>query len=1122
MPEEPDPPDGGLHNDVSGSADQVVQALNIYGGVHLNNSKPPLPAPFMAPRLPPDFVDRPILGAELTKALAAEEVAPVVLTGAGGFGKTRLAIWASHQAEVRDRFPDGVLWVELGQQPSREQLVATLADLTARLTGEPRTAYETVPVAADAFAAALGERRLLLVVDDAWREPDVEPFLTGGSRCVRLVTTRRPPVVAGHEIRVDAMSTSEALELLRRGAPEASTPELIPLLERSGRWPLALALLRGRLGRRYGRSIADAVDALVAELDQRAVGVLDELTDSGAGRTIAATLTMSLDELRTTAPDTFDRYISLAAFGAAESVPNSLLERLWRLSPIRMQAECDRLLDRSLVVSADGLRLHDVIRDELRLRFPDRVQESSRALLDACRPAGGWHLLPPDDELWPQVAGHLLQAGRGAELSELLRDLRFLVARLDHGGPLAAESDLRAYQATYPQDAYTGSLATILRQEAHLLIGHESVADLALTLHNRLFSRPDVFTEICYADEALPCHGLIAVHPVPDRADARLVRVLTGHRGGTCGGASLAWLPDGRLASVGHSDGTLRLWDMNTEQESVVSLSAYFVSSARLSPDGRHLAVATMSGIDLVEIATEAIVAKCWTGRRDFSWGPDSAALAIARGDATIQLWRPFDGGQPHIASEGKFWLLGRRRDTAVNWHPRAGLVCLTDLGQLLWWPDPTAREPVMSWNLELTRDKHEALALSWRPDGDRLAVAFGDWLLVIEPSQRRVIWRSEVQELSSEFSWHPDGTALAVAQRSGPVTIWSEQGNHMEPGITLGSQGATPTDVAWDSAGEHLAVATFDSTILIWRPQAPATEPTVKSSDFTGVAWQPGGQRLALDQDGKALAVVHADAPNTLTWTAQAGPYRLDHDVVWSPDGRFLIHYWGGPIWDAETGEAVGELPVPRFHGGRIIIGWPTLRRLLTFNSYTGSVSLIGTEKVTIHIDRDGRDGGGYDLTASADGSLLALSYHACGLDVVEIPTGARTILDDAARYRRTCFLPDAIHLVSTHSVANEPRQPYCLTLWDFAAGAIVAQTQLEDDVRFFAADPAGAYIAAVSGRFGQGKIALFDTRTLKRVCQIPVNGTTRACAFDSAGERLAVVGSAGLYLFQVRRGER
>jgi hypothetical protein len=37
------------------------------------------------------------------------------LGGAGGFGKSALAAWVCHRPEVTAAFPDGVLWITLGE-----------------------------------------------------------------------------------------------------------------------------------------------------------------------------------------------------------------------------------------------------------------------------------------------------------------------------------------------------------------------------------------------------------------------------------------------------------------------------------------------------------------------------------------------------------------------------------------------------------------------------------------------------------------------------------------------------------------------------------------------------------------------------------------------------------------------------------------------------------------------------------------------------------------------------------------------------------------------------------------------------------------------------------------------
>ena len=69
---------------------------------------------------------------------------------------------------------------------------------------------------------ALGDRRILLVIDDAWREEDLRPFLQGGRNTTRLITTRRDDILPQKAERehVDAMGAGEALALLSWGLPD--------------------------------------------------------------------------------------------------------------------------------------------------------------------------------------------------------------------------------------------------------------------------------------------------------------------------------------------------------------------------------------------------------------------------------------------------------------------------------------------------------------------------------------------------------------------------------------------------------------------------------------------------------------------------------------------------------------------------------------------------------------------------------------------------------------------------------------------------------------------------------------------------------------------------------------
>jgi hypothetical protein len=87
----------------------------------------------------------------------------------------------------------------------------------------------------------IGESRLLLVIDDVWRETQLTPLLRGGPNCVRLVTTRLPGVLESTpyiDVRIDEMRAAEAAILIANNLPIASEPRTVA----------SLNALAGRLG----------------------------------------------------------------------------------------------------------------------------------------------------------------------------------------------------------------------------------------------------------------------------------------------------------------------------------------------------------------------------------------------------------------------------------------------------------------------------------------------------------------------------------------------------------------------------------------------------------------------------------------------------------------------------------------------------------------------------------------------------------------------------------------------------------------------------------------------------------------------------------------------------------
>ena len=116
------------------------------------------------------------------------------LQGAGGYGKTTLANALGRDEDVQFEFSDGIIRVEVGKE--RLSVLQLILDVLAMLGPEnKRVEFADEKIAGEHLGEVLGEARLLLVIDDVWREVQLAPFLLGGKYCVRFVTARIPCIL---------------------------------------------------------------------------------------------------------------------------------------------------------------------------------------------------------------------------------------------------------------------------------------------------------------------------------------------------------------------------------------------------------------------------------------------------------------------------------------------------------------------------------------------------------------------------------------------------------------------------------------------------------------------------------------------------------------------------------------------------------------------------------------------------------------------------------------------------------------------------------------------------------------------------------------------------------------
>ena len=104
----------------------------------------------------------------------------------------------------------------MGQNPG--DLTGRVEDLIYLLSGQ-RPGFAGIEAATAMLVDLLVDRDILIVIDDVWDAAHLRPFVQGGSRCARVITTRVVDAVpvGASRVDVDAMRQDEALALVGHG-----------------------------------------------------------------------------------------------------------------------------------------------------------------------------------------------------------------------------------------------------------------------------------------------------------------------------------------------------------------------------------------------------------------------------------------------------------------------------------------------------------------------------------------------------------------------------------------------------------------------------------------------------------------------------------------------------------------------------------------------------------------------------------------------------------------------------------------------------------------------------------------------------------------------------------------
>jgi WD40 repeat protein len=340
-------------------------------------------------------------------------------------------------------------------------------------------------------------------------------------------------------------------------------------------------------------------------------------------------------------------------------------------------------------------------------------------------------------------------------------------------------------------------------------------------------------------------------------------------------GVGLAFAPNGQRIVSGHTDGTVRVWDVGTGQLVFPPLQGHTdnVLSVAVSPDGHRIISGDESG--------------------------------------TIRVWDAHRGqpiGQPISRPGEAVWQLG----FTSNDQFRSG----TDNGIVRVW-DTTNSLPVDDAG-------GFVYGAAWSPDGQRFVT--GDdkgWVRVKDRMSSQQIGSPKERHTGDVLAvaFSPDGKRVVSGGRDRIVRLWDAATGQPVGHPFMNAPAGSISGVAFSPDGKSVVVASGDGELRVWDlslGRVVGTTMTGHTDWVKAVAVSPDGRHIVSGGNDHTVRLWDP------TSGKQVGPSMTGHTdwvdtVAFSPDGRLIVS--GGHdntvrLWDATTGKAVGD-PLASESGG-------------------------------------------------------------------------------------------------------------------------------------------------------------------------------------------------------------
>lgn len=554
---------------------------------------------------------------------------------------------------------------------------------------------------------------------------------------------------------------------------------------------------------------------------------------------------------------------------------------------------------------------------------------------------------------------------------------------------------------------------------------------------------------------------------------------------------SLAFSPDGKILASGQFGGTIRLWDVNSQQP-LPSPSAIgsSISSLAFSPEGKLLAYGSIDGkISLWDITSN----QSQHPTKELVETPetDSDGKRLVRSITALA----FSPDNRLLASGS----CGKRdgRDESL------GNDCVE--GEVHLWDLSTGRQILSLRGLE-----SDITSAVFTNDGKELASASRSgvilWNLTTHKAQKLALNQGSVEVKNLRFT--SSGALLAVGVRDETIIVWDISSGQMSGRPMTGFDGNIRS-AALSPDGRSLATGVDNNNIILWDlsvSERLARRLGLHKYSIRGLSISPDSKILAAaggTDDDVTLWDIYQDRQIYPTIKGYGG-----RGLVFGPDGKLLAFPGRNNrviMWDVGTGQTIALSLKENQDAWRVVFNPDGQTLSAACNDGTINVWNIRTQQLlhslaAVSAQRKGGSVPAYSVAYSPDAKLLAAGYQDGTIILWDLQTYQESgELQGKQPVSGLAFSPDG-QILASGGLAGE------VALWDVSNRRLIREPMTASDAfgGALAFSPDGSTLAWASQN---NRVRLWDVKTSQLVGQFVGGGygVDQGLAFSPDGKWLA-----------------